>query len=231
MEIHNKNVARPSGTTMQLAVNSRKFHRCPSSALGVVGQVLRCDQASGVPSDDDDESEESHVPSDDDDETEESHVPSDDDDESEESHVPSDDDDETEDSHVPSDDDDETEESHVPSDDDDETEESHVPSDDDDESEESHVPSDDDDESEESHVPSDDDDESEESHVPSDDNGCHEIDITDHACRRRTSSCTHHHGRGHCLSHKFHRSGSRGVTCNPCKQRGESPCTLCLMKI
>ena len=24
-----KNVARPSGTTMQLAVNSRKFHRCP----------------------------------------------------------------------------------------------------------------------------------------------------------------------------------------------------------
>ena len=91
MEIHNKNVARPSGTTIQLAVNSRKFHRCPSSALGVVGQVLRCDQASGVPSDDDDESEESHVPSDDDDESEESHVPSDDDDESEESHVPSDD--------------------------------------------------------------------------------------------------------------------------------------------
>ena len=97
---------------------------------GVVGQVLRCDQASDVPSDDDDESEECHVPSDDDDESEECHVPSDDDDESEESHVPSDDDDETEESHVPSDDADESEESHVPSDDDDESEESHVPSDD-----------------------------------------------------------------------------------------------------
>ena len=96
--------------------------------------VMGLSQASGVPSDDDEEREESHVPSDDDEEREESHVPSDDDEEREESHVPSDDDDESEESHVPSDDDDETEESHVPSDDDDESEESHVPSDDDEES-------------------------------------------------------------------------------------------------
>ena len=68
--------------------------------------VMGLSQASGMPSDDDEEREESHVPSYDNDESEESHVPSDDDDESEESHVPSDDDDESEESHVPSDDND-----------------------------------------------------------------------------------------------------------------------------